>query len=286
MTQTAFDKKPLAAALEYRLPTFPVVPMSAPRTTETKWGGVYVERGKPTARHRDVLDAVLIAGQRVSDRAGQLHVVFDLAEVRRLLHTETDWRGIKKMLLDLAGTVISLRQPGQGWPPAFPVLTFVGESNSTADRAGHQFPAKLKRITLSAGAAALLAAEARICLTRETVERVLSLQHQISRSLARWCLSHSNEQHHRLADVLVAIGAAEPGEPISGRQARRNVRERVSWLREDAFALAELGIEIDGETLHYRRKKGVFIDAGTGVEPLTAVVEPLTAVVEPLTAVS
>lgn len=286
MTRTPSKNKPLAAALEYRLPVFPVVRLDAPRTHEIKWGGVYVERGSPTARHRDLLDAVLTVGRRVSDRAGQLHVVFDLADVRALLGVETDWRGIRKLLLDLAGTVTSLRQPGQGWPPAFPILTFVGEANSNADRAGHQFPAKLKRITLSAGAAGLLAQEARVCLSRETVAAVLALKQQVSRSLARWCLSHSNEQHHRLADVLVAIGAAEAGEPISGRQARRGVHERVRWLREDADELLVLGIEIVGETLHYRRQKGIFIDAGTDVEALAAVVEGETAVVEALTAVS
>jgi hypothetical protein len=239
---------------------------------------VYVERGRPTARHRDVLDAALTVGQRYSCAEGQLHAVFDLADVRRLLAVATDWRGIRKLLLDLAGTVISLRQPGQVWPPAFPILTFVGEANSMADRAGHQFPAKHKRITLSAGAAALLAQEARVCLTRETVERVLSLRHQVGRALARWCLSHSNTQHHRLADVLVAIGAAEQGEPISGRNARSQVRERVQRLREDTDGLRALGIAIADETLHYHRQKGVFIDAGTGVPPLTAVVPPLTAV--------
>lgn len=284
MTRKRYDP-PLAAALEYRLPVFPVVKQCAPRTTDLKWGGVYVERGQPTGRHRDVLDAVLTAGRRVSDRAGQLHVVFDLAEVRSLLGVETDWRGIRKMLLDLAGTVISLRQPGQGWPPAFPILTFVGEANSDADRAGHQFPAKLKRITLSAGAASLLAQEVRVCLNRETVEKVLRLRHQVSRSCARWCLSHSNKQHHSLADVLGAIGAAEPGEAISGRGARRGVHERIKWLREDAEGLRGIGIAIDGETLHYQRQKGVFIDAGMAVEGQTAVVEAQTAVVEAQTAV-
>lgn len=285
MIPTASKTKPLASTLEYRLPVFPVVRQAAPRTTEIKWGGVFVERGNPTARHRDLLDAVLTVGRRVYDVAGQMHVVFDLSDVTSALGSETNWKGIKKMLLDLAGTVISIRHPGCGWPPAFPILTFVGDSKSSAERPAHQFPAKLKRITLSAGAAGLLAQEASVCLSRETVASVLALQHQVSRSVARWCLSHSNSQHHRLADVLVAVGAADQGEPISGRQARRGVHERVKWLREDSVELAKLGIDIDGETLHYHRRKGAFISAGEGVEALTPVVEAPTPVVEVLTPV-
>lgn len=287
MTQTCCNHPPpLAAALEYRLPVFPVVMQAAPRILALKWGGVLVMRGKPTARHRDVLDAALTVGERVSDLAGQLHIVFDAAEVQALLGAETDWHGLKKMLVDLASTVISLHQPGEDWPPTFPILTYVGDAHSRAQRSAHQFQARRKRITISAGAADMLAREASVCLSRATVKRVLSMRHQVSRALARWCLSHSNVQHHPLADVFVAIGAALPDEPISGRKARRGVRERVRWLHEDADGLMALGIDIDGETLHYRRRNGVFITAGTDVEAQTAVVEAKTAVVEAQTAVA
>jgi len=258
-SKSAAQKKLIAAALEYRLAVFPVVPETAPRTVETKWGGVRVERGNPSARHRDLLDAILAVGQRAVDLAGQVHVIFDLVKVKKLLDTETDWCGVRKMLLDLAATVISLRHPSQDWPPSFPILTFVGESQNQADRPKNQFQAKLKRITFSAGYSELLLREARIYMDTEMVSVLLSLQHQVTRSVARWCLSHSLNQHHNLADVLAAVGAINDNEPISGRHARSQVRQRVNRLTQDAGGLSKLGIKISNNVLHYSPGNTVFI---------------------------
>jgi hypothetical protein len=229
----------------------------------TSWGRVRVIRGGVTQHHRDLLDAIrATAEHRIVDTAGQEHLIFDAARVCEMLGSSIDWRDLRNDLHDLLSTVIQLDGQHGAWGAAFPIATFVGDANSPAARAPHQFPARLKRLVLSAGFTGLLEQHAAISLTRQTVKNVLDLRHAVSRAVARWCLSHSNAQHHPLETVFAAIGIVQPGEPITGREASRQTRRYVQQLFADAPGLAALGIELDRERrLHYRRGAGVFITA-------------------------
>lgn len=265
-------EQPTAAAPEYRLPLYPVGRLEVPRVADTKWGSVKVERGHLTARHRDLLDAILACAVRtVADASWGVHVIFDVADVRRMLGVTSDWSTIRKMLLDMETTAISWKRPGEEWPDSFPILSFVGEANSDAERPSHQFKGKLKRITLSPDYVRCAVHEVRLYLNLELTRQVLALTHQVSRSVARWCLSHSSAQRHELSQVLEAVGAIQPGEPISGRLARRGARKYVEQLAYDSQALAELGIVLDGGQVVYTRNKGVFVSVLGAVEPKTAV---------------
>lgn len=263
---------PQASTPEYRRPIFAVgrrhvMENGTPIVATSKWGGIKVVRGGATQRHRDLLDVLrTVAQYRIMDEAHQEHLIFDAAEVRKMMRTRTDWRDIKDMLTDLAATVIQLDNGEGQWGGAFPIVTFIGDANSRADRAEHQYQARLKRVVLSAGFSRLIEEHASISISRETLSRVLSLQHAVSRAVARWCLSHSTEQHHQMANVLAAVGAIAAGEGIEGREARRGVRKYRQHLADDAVGLAGLGVEIDGTTLHYHRLGGVFIHVSKGVE--------------------
>jgi len=260
-----------ASTPEYRRPLFAVGRRAVPVTEgkppvesgTSSYGRVRVIRGGVTQHHRDLLDAIRATAEyRIVDAAGQEHLIFDVVRVCEILPSRIHWRDIRRDLHDLLSTVVQIEGTPGNWGAAFPIATFVGDANSPAARAPHQFPARLKRLVLSAGFTGLLEQHATISLNRQTVKNLLSLQHAVSRAVARWCLAHSGDQHHALETVFAALGIIQPGEPITGRAARRQTRRYVQQLFDDAAGLASLGIEIDSERrLHYRRRTGVFITA-------------------------
>lgn len=286
MTQTACKKGlPTASALEYRLPAYPVG-KDVPAKFSSAMGDIIrvsIERGAPRARHRDILDAIMVSASKVAvDPVGRIHVVFDIADVRQALClscTSFDWSKCRAYLLDLQSTIIAIRRPGDDWPTSWPMLAAVGDAKADAVREQHQFSAKLKKIVFSEGATALLNSETQLYLNKSLVLKILALRHQVSRSVARWLVSHSGQQHPAVDEVLFYVGAA------GGERQRRKYLQQ---LRGDGQALAEIGIEFDGEQLHYTRSSEVFIQnpRKQGAEPKSGVAEPKSAVAEPKSAVS
>ena len=254
---------PTAAALEYRLPMFPICAAG-----DGSYSGgfgelerVTVERGAPTTRHRDILDAIIVSAKTaVMDQVGRVHIVFDLADVRGALDLSCaalDWSRLREYLLDLKTTVFAVRRPGDDWPTSYSVIDRISDARTQAERAPHQYGAPLKKIVLSEGYAALLAADARLYINKAVVLGVLRLKHRVSRNVARWLLTHTGDQHPRLQTVLPTIGAR------GGERQQKTYRKQ---LREDVTGLAQLGIQFDGKQLHYQRNTGVFIEAtGAGV---------------------
>lgn len=259
MTPTASRRRalPTAAALEYRLPMYPVS-AAGEGVYESPHGDIAritVERGAPTTRHRDVLDAIIISAKTTAvDQVGRVHIVFDLADVRHALDLPCGgmgWTRLRGYLLDLQSTVFSIRRPGDDWPESWNVVSWVGDAKGDAERSGGQFSSKLKKVVLSEGQAALLAQEARLYVNKNAVLQVLALKHRVSRNVARWLLSHSADQHPHLETLLPYVGA-------TGERQQKTYRRQ---LREDAGGLAVLGIHFDGKQLHYQRGDGVFIEA-------------------------
>lgn len=286
MTQAACKKGlPTASALEYRLPVYPVG-KDVPAKFSSAMGDisrVSIERGAPRARHRDILDAIMVSASKVAvDPVGRIHVLFDIADVRQALGLSCisfDWSKCRAYLLDLQSTIIAIRRPGDDWPTSWPMLAAVGDAKGDAVREQHQFSAKLKKIVFSEGAAALLNSETQLYLNKSLVLKILALRHQVSRSVARWMVSHSGQQHPAVDDVLAYVGAA------GGERQRRKYLQQ---LRGDGQALAEIGIEFDGEQLHYARSSEVFIQnpIKQGAEPKRGVAEQESAVAEPESGVS
>jgi len=287
-----FNPRPAGAVGEYRRPLFSVARVRVEEgggvveAGSDSWGRVRVVRGGVTQHHRDLLDAIrTLAEHRVTDAGGQEHLIFDDARVRQVLGARTAWKDMRADLLDMITTVIQIDGAGGAWGAAFPLATFVGDAKSPAARAPNQYPAHLRRLVLSAGFSKLIEEQATVSYSRETLERVLGLKHAVSRAVARWCLTHSNAQHHDLARVLAAVGAIRGGEAISGRAAARQARRYVRQIGEDAGALADLGIEAGAAVLHYHRQKGIFISARPAVGSKTQVVDSKTQVVDSKTQV-
>jgi hypothetical protein len=239
---------------DYRSPLWLVGKQpSAPRVHSTSWGEVRVERGNPTARHRDILDAVFSVAERaVLTTNGELHVLFDAAAALQLLGTKADSRWLRQRLLDLMQVVISTRTPGaHDWPPSRPLLTLVGDTKIDAQREHWQYPALLKKIVLSPAAVAAMAEDIQIVLDPAIVKKILKLEHAISRSLARWLMSHKTRQSHSIDNIINVLGANHVGD--------RQRRAYVNQLTEDINGLAALGIRITNQVVTYNRPdKGIW----------------------------
>ena len=265
MTLKAFSSKTflISSTLESRLPIYPTTLIPSPRKEDGTWGSWEVQRGNLNIHHKKLLDAISVCRdvEAWDDSTGEIIRTFDLAEVREFLDVSTDWTKVRKLLVDVMTTVIRVKHPGQHWGEMFPILSWVGDANKGATRCAWQYPAQMKKIIYSAGICELYANEATVWMTRETVKKIIGFRYPINYSLVNWCLSHSSDQHHRLATVLPMLGACQAGEKVVGRNARSTVRNYVKQIKDEAERHSELGISIEGEWIHSVREEatGVFI---------------------------
>lgn len=259
-TNTKQKPSPQATASDYRLPIFGVAKRKV-NEISTRWGDVRIERGNPTARHRDLLDAIItVATKRMLDQEGNVHVFFDTVDVAEILGKKLDWRDIKEALLDLQSTVYSTKSvDGKKWVSTNNILIKIEDAKTDATRRDGQFAAKLKKIVISEDSANRLVGEVNITINKSTMAILLKLDHQVSKALARWCLSHSSEQHHSLQSIFEVLGLVEEGEAIGGRVASSTTYNYIKQLKNDSEGLDKLGISISNKTVHYIRGKGVFI---------------------------
>ncbi|MBU0499514.1 MAG: hypothetical protein KJ558_07100 [Gammaproteobacteria bacterium] len=310
-----------ANVLEYRLPVYPVCRGRAPDYTHSgRYGECRISVSKEadirigaiSERHRCLLDAVMTYATWCGiDPVRRLVVFFDIANIRRALGTPSlRWRDVRQSLIELIGVHVQIRRPNEEWPAIYPLVAGVdyAATNHSAPRRAGQFTGRgqgdeddelrrdgsvrLIRLTFSEGYTAALAAGVGVRLSKTTLTTLLNMRHAVSRTVARWALTHSNVQHHPLADLLSTLDLVKPGGDgvvrIRGRSASRQARDYVAQLMRDRVLLAHLGVEITdgagGYVLHYRRRDGaVFVDAvdavGT-VEAETTGVEAETTGVE------
>ena len=247
-SETKRSSLPTATVTDYRSPLWLVGRhLPGPRQHETAWGHVMVERGNPSSIHRDILDGIFCAALQVAETpAGEMHILFDARAVLKLLGTRADSRWLRQRLIDLMQTVIKTKSAQDAeWPPSYTLLTFVGDSFRDADRPEWQFGGKLKKIVLSPGAVQAMANDIQIFLNNTVVSRLLSLRHAISRSVARWLMSHKGSQTHDINDLIDVVGACH----VRDRQRRAYTAQ----LRADAEGMRHLGIRINGKKVTYRR---------------------------------
>jgi len=246
-----------ALADEYRLPIYPVSRIKS-EAIETKFGTVRFVRGGVTAHHRDVLDVITAFAEEIDfSESGEIDIIFDPDKIAKVLEIDTEWRFQRELLRDLVGTVIEVRRAGAvKWEGAFSVLTFVGDTDIAAKRAAGQFGTCLKKITLSKHYAALMQTDVALQLGPELVMQVVRLRHQVSRSGAKWLLTHSNDQHHKINDLLSYVGC---------KGSRMMMSKYRKQLMEDSEGLGKIGIRIEDKVIHYARNKGVFITVGKNV---------------------
>lgn len=277
---------------DMRLPTFPVGKTGANETIVTPWGDVFFPKGAPTARQGDIIYAIAACSlaSRI-DAVGRMHVLFDSRDVIQLINSD-DWYWLKEQLYDLTNTSIAVKPKSKkNWGQTYKVLAIVGDSKHDAPRKGSQYTVKLRKVVFSELATSLLKSDVMVHCNKKVTEGVLALKMQVSRSLARWCISHSTNQNHNILTVLHAIGCG--GGDRMARKYSKQIKDN------DLDGLKVLGIVINGTVVQYKRPKtGIWFTNGAnpngtviggnhdGAEPLSdgrgTVVGGKTVVLEPL----
>jgi len=218
----------------------------------TPWGTVRYEGDVPTAKHQDILTAIAVVAKATSvDSVGRLHVLFDMADLRKVLRSD-DWHWLKPKLEELVSCRINLKKPGSDWGKTRTILAGVDDSEFEAKRLPGQKKAMLKEIILSEIATLLIMEGMLVYLSDDVTKTILALKSQVSRSVARFCLSHTKDQVHKLETVLKAVGT---GGGV------RMARKYSAQLCKDADGLQKLGIEVSNKAVVYSRPKGVWFSA-------------------------
>lgn len=267
------NQLPTSTVHQTRLPLFTPATrgVAVKKTFETNWGAVVFHRGCLTQRHRDVFDAIIACNTRFErwangDGFEQITVEFDRATVLKMLGVPHNHTWLKDMLIDMAGVVAELKSNNGGIRANFigGLITARESLTGVALRNAGQFSqndedsfrrggnAPLWTITMSPQLVALYNTDMHIHMNK-LVPTILGLENPISRSVARWMLSHSEDQCHRINSIFEAIGAADDAS---------NRRKLLKQLRDDGTVLKELGIEIgEGSLLKaaacYKRNKRV-----------------------------
>lgn len=264
---------PTSTVNQIRLPLFtPATRGSVTKKTfETNWGTVVFHRGSLTQRHRDVFEAIVACHtrfERYEDAEGyeRISVEFERSAVLKMLGTPHNHTWLKEMLIDMAGVVAELKTKKDGIEANL-ISGLIEAHKSTSGVAlrrsgqfsGHDEDSLMRggdtplwKIVLSPQLVALYNTDINIHMNK-LVPAILGLENAISRSVARWMLSHTEDQCHRINDIFDAVGAAE--EPS-------NRRKLLSQLRDDAVELKKLGIDLgEGSLLkaaaHYKKNKRV-----------------------------
>jgi len=252
----------LAHIYDYRLPIWPVGRVKCPLIIESSWGAVRFDHGTPNGRHQDIIEAIAVCALSTKfDEDHRLNVLFDAVEVKQLLLSD-DWHWIKSKLTELKEVAVTIKPSGEDWGQTWRVLDDVGDSKADAPRTGNKFKAKLKKITFSKHWTSILETSLIVKAKPEIIKSVLGLKNQVSRNLARWCLSHATNQHHQLCKAMDAIGCGGGA---------RMARKYALQLTMDDYGLRDLGIKIADNTVHYERTKGIWFQRRTKTtEPISA----------------
>ena len=244
------NKFSLTSIDDMRLPVWPVSTRSSGfiGETKTRWGTVRLE-GAISARHRDLIDAIALDQiDHKIDAVGRLHVLFDAKDVQKRLGCD-NWRWMKEKLKNLTQTLITITKSDGRLSQTMTVLSGFDESDARAARNRNEFQCNLKKIVFSELATKVLLNDVTFNCSAKVGGALLGMRHQVSRSLARWCLSHSTNQNHDLKLILHSIGC------IGSRQ---NMSRFTTQIIGDKTELAKLGIEVESGMCRYTRNKEVW----------------------------
>ncbi len=235
-------------------------PVGKNAVLHTPFAEVCLERGRLEARDRDYIDAIMCCMEKepILSSTGEMAIVFDSRKIMKMLgySTQTKWGDIPlyNRLVDLQTVIFAVRRPGEAWPErTFSIISTIGNTGTKASRRPGQFQSPLRKVVFTAGFVQLLLHDTQLYASPDLVRQILGLKHQIGRSISRWCLSHSTDQHHDIDNVLEYVGAT----PCDSRIKRRYLQQ----LDEDAAGMKRIGINFVREKrkIHYTRNKNIFI---------------------------
>lgn len=248
----------LSTVDDFRVPLWPVGRPTEGVGVETPWGTVRFLDGVPSSRHQDALIAIAACSvANKTDEVGRLHILFDMPDVKKMMNCD-DWHWLKSKLNELVSMKVELKKKNDDWGRTRTILAGVDDSDVDAPRRKGQKAAKFKEIIFSEITSQLIRDGMLVYMKREVTEAVLALHHPVSRSVARFCLSHSTDQVHGLETVLKAVGCGGGD---------RMVRKYRWQLHKDEVGLAKLGVTVTNNQVISKRQKGVWFKK---TEPLSA----------------
>jgi hypothetical protein len=201
---------------------------------ETAWGRVRVS-GRLGQRHADVYEALRHTALDSRERDGQTDLLVDPARVRRALGQYYSYSTLWRLLDEIMQAVVEIDAPGvRGLGH---LIDSVTESKKRARDPLTGGERTLWVVRLGLAARALDERDLPLHYDPAPIAR---LQHGISQAVARHVLTHATKPRGgwTLDGLIVAVAGEIKG------QAMADARHRV---RADAAALAEIGIEIDGD---------------------------------------
>lgn len=291
---------PTAGTYEWRSPMFPVGRKTAKsngsKTAKAKAAGVVVKKSNPTtvirspfgevrfdvgcltSPDRDLLDAIIASKEsfRFSHKTERMEIIFDPAKVKKMMGMGANipYDNLHRRLLRIQSVVLSIRLPGDDWGTSFSLIESVGDYRvngefQVVEHGSGKYNGKLKSLKFTKTGVKLMAIDTHLSVNPSIIKKILSMKNQVSKSLARWFLTHTGDQRHSIKNVLSYVGVDK------NSCSDRMIRKYISDIREDSLTLSELNIEINNETIFYTRNKNVFFSTAPyagcvipeGVEP-------------------
>lgn len=256
-------KPPICVTHESKLPVFQ--PTRRPsqirqQCIETAYGSVTIT-GKLGQGHRDVLDAVMACAEGGKTVNGQLSVLVDPYQLRKMVSIGHDgglfpYAHIRRLLRDMRMAEVDMVMPALNLRVIDGILASIEESHITKESQPWEFQAKpdemtrpmlpnghrpMLTITFGKNWTRMLATDLPVAYR---LPIIIAMRHGASQATARYCLSHQ-EVHDTMDGILVKIGY----DPDS--KTPRAVQKVKAELRQDAEALAALGVILtDKDTVH------------------------------------
>ena len=229
----------------------------------TSWGSSRVE-GRFGQRHADLIEAFLwCAEQRRESDDGALELLVDPARVRATLSDDRhSLQRIKMWITELRAVVIEIETPTLKIIGG--VIDHVEISPKTRKNPLTRGQRHLWRVRINKAFAHILANDLPLHYDPAPIARLKS---GISQAIARHILTHKNQPAGgwRLDSLIIAIGGSRPGNSITLRHRRHEVRA-------DVAGLSKIGIVVDGDRV---RRKTVEKEAACSTGPIACSTGPI-----------
>lgn len=223
-------------------------PSQRPRMREGEWFETSFGRckvsGRLGQRHCDLVESMLFCAEKRRDLSdGGVELLVDPAQVRlKLSDSRYSMTQIEKLLVELRAATILIETPElakTGEKIIGGIIDHVVPSPMTRRDPLTGGERHLWKVRLGVALVLLLQHDLHLYYDPAPIAR---LQHGISQAVARHILTHKIEPRGgwHMNTVIEAVAGN-----VSGNK-KWNARNR---LREDAHALAELGIKVEGERL-------------------------------------
>lgn len=223
-------------------------PVTLEQTFETAWGEVRV-RGRLGQQHADLLEAIMSEGRLPAATSdGRIKLLVDPHAVSVI--TRLEGQTLRRVRDDLLQALVEIKAPAH--------ISCIGHLVDHIDHAQRSDGShvtkpnplggerRLWRVDLGKALCRLI--EADLWIKRDP-RQIAELRHGISQAVARHALSHKRGTcDHWPIDTMIRA--------VAGTLSQQAMRDRRRELREDAAALAAMGLSVEQKPDRVEQKPG------------------------------